>query len=91
MSSTQSSYSVQSAKDPALPDHQVRIRVREVVEWELLVDTQTPQWSWLAEMTEDQDEWVAQLDDMAGDTEGVVEQAIRADSPVNAWREVEYA
>lgn len=76
-----------------LPPHQVRVRVREVIEWELLVDTTAPEWSWLAETTENQDEWVAALDDRASETEGPVERAVRAPeaSPTGAWREVEFA
>lgn len=74
-----------------LPAHQLRVRVRETVEWELLVDTTTPEWSWLAESTGDPDEWVANLDDLASETEGAVERAIRSASPSGAWREVEYA
>jgi hypothetical protein len=78
-----------SAFDPARP-HLVQVRVREVIEWEIEVDTTAPEFSWLAEQTQDPDEWVAALNDEAGQTEGCVEAAIRAGSPTSAWREVEY-
>lgn len=74
-----------------LPRHQVRVVVRQTVEWELLVDTTTEEWSWLAETTSDPDEWVAALDDCASETEGPVEVAIEGASATGAWREVDYA
>jgi hypothetical protein len=83
-----------TAPRSVLPAHQVRVRVREIVEWEAVIDTTQPQWAWLAESTENPDEWVAALDDCAGETEGPVEREICRSSSASAtaaWREVEYA
>jgi hypothetical protein len=63
--------------------------VREVVEYRVTVDPDHPDWQPYLGPEED---WVADLDSCAGETEGPIERAVRARDafPIRAWREVFY-
>lgn len=63
--------------------------VREVVEFRVTVDPDHPDWApYLGPV----DDWVADLDSCASETEGPVERAVRApdSNVIGAWREVFY-
>jgi len=73
--------------DASGPFRAFTVIVREVVEHRITVDPDQSQWSWLGP----EDDWLSDLDTVAGETEGPVEIAVRADptsTVIGAWREV---
>lgn len=79
--------------DSAVPGYEglepIKVVVTETIEYELTLEPTDPNWSWLLDYWHDPDEVVAALDDVASNTDGSVEKAIRASvGPSGSWRDV---
>lgn len=67
----------------------IKVFVTETIEFEITVDPTEPRWEWLQDSP--RAEWVGELDAVASETDGGVEDAIKKAGATGAWREVTHA
>jgi hypothetical protein len=79
------------APEAGRPDERtLKIVVTDTIEYEVEIDLADPRWSHLREFSDDPDEWVAALDDEAGQPDSDLGALVKQTTPTDAWREVNH-
>lgn len=82
--------SEQPAEGAQVAPRPFKFEVWDTVIWEVEIDLNDPSWAYIAEGSENPDEWIAALDDEANQPDSEIAAIVKRLTPADASREVNH-